>query len=199
MSHERRAVTSLQFIAFLSVMRRFIFSTFFLSTLAYSHDTKLAEAFLAALQSESGYQTFQTQCRPTGGALDFEGRDELFAALDKAGSALAAKTALLAYERCTDGASRLALGGHLGNEFLRAHPAALAGALAQTNAPPVMYGRLAEAEPTEFFAVECNDGPCRKARREAFAKKRAALKKASVTGAAREARDQLLKALKSDR
>ena len=180
-------------------MKRFLSALFFLAGSAHAADVDLAGAFRRAVQSSKGLEAFRAVCRSPGGGLNFDGDDRLAKAVLDAGTAVAARAALYAESHCTDGASRLGVRGTLGNEFLLAHPAALAEALAAEKTPSAFYASLVESEPAEFFAIDCKVSHCEKERRAAFAKKRTALEGANVSGAAKASRDRLLQALKSDR
>lgn len=180
-------------------MKRWVFALLFVARSAYPGPTELSAAFQDAVKSPRGLDAFRRACAAPGGGLNFDGDDRPSKALLEAGTATAARAALYAESHCTDGASRLAVRGFLGNEFLLAHPAALAEAVAAEKPSAETLRLLVESEPTEFFAVDCKASHCEKERRAAFGKKRKALRGAKVSGAAKAARDRLLKALVSDR
>jgi hypothetical protein len=189
-------------------MWRLLFGSVFLATTAsavvpaaHSPATEgpRDHAFRAAIASQAQLGALRSACALPELVTGFELDPWKRKLLDETGTVAAARAAVVAMEACSDGAARLAWRGYLGNEFLLAHPAALAEALALEKVSDERLREIVETEPDALFAIDCRALGCQDERREAFAAKRRALLDAPVAGPAKAARDRLVDGLVSDR
>lgn len=139
-------------------------------------------------------------CASGNGFLDFESDPDL--SLDSIGKPMDARQirglVAVAKSKCVDGADAEALISVLGVIVLENYPVELIHAITQEkNGSDLksLAADLAQTEPLELEDVDCDDSGCRAERREAFDKKRVALKAAKIDSADEPVRRALLAAL----